>query len=191
MNKQNAILYLHGFGSADKPNRLSALAELLPDYDFYSPSYNPHDTTGTQVTIGYQIDTLMREYKNVVLVGTSLGGFWADYFGRKHNLHAVLLNPAVNPGELLKPTVGTNTNYVTNKEFDVTNDHLADLHTANTDRGNNNGGKRSVMVNLDDVIALPQHAEAEYSANSKYQTFPKGGHMWSNWEAVADAVRAG
>lgn len=41
------------------------------------------------------------ETRNIVLTGTSLGGFFANYFARKHDLPAILINPALVPSQAL------------------------------------------------------------------------------------------
>jgi len=45
---------------------------------------------------------LIIEDKDIVLVGTSLGGFWAHFFGYEFNLPVVIMNPSINPSVTLK-----------------------------------------------------------------------------------------
>ena len=99
------ILYLHGFRSS--PNSFKArvmaarLAELGRSDEWCCPMLpvSPLET----VTL---VESLVRDARNVTVVGSSLGGFFATYLAEKHGWPAVLLNPAVVPQRDLSHYLG-------------------------------------------------------------------------------------
>lgn len=185
---KNAVIYLHGFGSADKPGRLAPLAARLPNYDFFSPSYNPHKSTETVDFLKDYIKNVIESHDTVVLIGNSMGGFWSDFFGRLFGLKVILLNPALDTKANLQPFVGKHKNFVTGNEFELTAQDIDDLDTVNGMRRKLPHTPRAVMVNKDDPIIPWQHATDELRSTSKVIAFDKGGHQWTNWDAVADEL---
>lgn len=58
------------------------------------------------------------------LIGSSLGGFYANVLAARHGLPAVLINPAVHPHQLLRDYVGVQANYHTGVAAEVTPAHF-------------------------------------------------------------------
>ena len=58
------------------------------------------------------------------LVGSSLGGFYATYLAEKHDLKAVLLNPAIDPHVGLRAYLGPQQNLYTGERYELTETHL-------------------------------------------------------------------
>ena len=61
------------------------------------------------------------------LIGSSLGGYFANYLANKYQLHAVLINPAIKPFTLLEDYIGEQKNTYTNTIYQVTEQHMVDL----------------------------------------------------------------
>ena len=62
------------------------------------------------------------------LVGSSLGGFYATVLAERYKLKAVVINPAVHPGLLLKAELGTQKNFYSDDTYEFTQQHLDELH---------------------------------------------------------------
>jgi len=104
------FVYLHGFNSAYDPTaekvqmlqRLGTVSGVT--YDTYDTYENILDFLTRQIV--YSDD--------LVLVGTSLGGFWAAVLAKHLKVPSVIINPCHNPYELLQKYVNViNTNYYT------------------------------------------------------------------------------
>ena len=63
----------------------------------------------------------------VTLVGSSLGGHYANHLAEKHGLNAVLINPAVVDGLDLATFVGDHANFHSGERFTFTEAHAAQL----------------------------------------------------------------
>jgi len=118
-------LYIHGFASCG----LGAKARAFRDYyasknkKIFAPSlsYNPN----------LAIDTLEQfiklHNKEVNLIGSSLGGYYATYLANKYDLKAVLINPAVKSTKLLKESIGMQVNYCDLSKFEWNEIHVNEL----------------------------------------------------------------
>jgi len=64
--------------------------------------------------------------RNVCLIGSSLGGFYATWLAEKHALKAVLINPAIDPHVGLRAYLGPQKNLHTGEPYELTEAHLAE-----------------------------------------------------------------
>ena len=81
------ILYLHGFQSS----ALSIKGQQLKDYCTLYTSYTVHlpDLNMPPLQVIETISDLIRQLDDVVLVGSSLGGFYATQLVAKHSVHLI------------------------------------------------------------------------------------------------------
>lgn len=128
------LLYLHGFNSSAssfKARRMRArLAELGRESEFLCPEL-PHRP---REAIALLESHLRSTARGACLIGSSLGGFYATWLAEKHDLRAVLVNPAVRPYELLRGCVGPQKNLYTGAEYDFTGQHLDELRALEVER---------------------------------------------------------
>lgn len=102
------FIYIHGFNSKGDPNsqKLKALGKLgdtmTIDYNSFSSFGSIHSKLSKDIEQIY----LSSEDHFVVLVGTSLGGYWASVTGKKLGIPAVLINPVIQPQQILKKHIG-------------------------------------------------------------------------------------
>jgi predicted esterase YcpF (UPF0227 family) len=186
------IVYLHGFASTGTSPKVDALRERFGVDQVVSPDlpFNPAEVFRI---INATVTAFLRtrnEGEKLVFVGTSLGAFYANFFGALYDCPVVLVNPSAYPSETLKARLGSNKNYVTGDEFLVSVAHLEDLDQMRKYVDNNYSGQ---LVNLflakdDDVI--PYEAALE---SFKFPAFIKvtedGGHRFSeHWGMVVDRV---
>ena len=101
------FIYLHGFNSAgdkrtDKVQTLSELGEVVTiDYD----SFRSYGEIFAHLSV--EIPKLVNATEHrCCLIGTSLGGYWANKIGCHLGIPAILLNPSIKPSETLTKHVG-------------------------------------------------------------------------------------
>jgi predicted esterase YcpF (UPF0227 family) len=63
----------------------------------------------------------------IVVIGSSLGGFYANYLAEKYGCKAVALNPAVRAARELAPHVGMLTAYDSDEPFDFRPEYIDEL----------------------------------------------------------------
>lgn len=118
------ILFIHGFGSCGNGAKSTALREYFGMRTVLSPDLDvdPARAVGSleQILDAREID---------MLVGSSLGGFFAVWLNRRRPLPTVLINPAMQPWQTLAPWVGINRHWCTGDSFELTVRHLDMLRT--------------------------------------------------------------
>ena len=70
----------------------------------------------------------------IVVIGSSLGGFYANYLAEKYGCRAVALNPAVRAARELAPHVGMMTSYDSDEPFDFRPEYIDELEAMQVQR---------------------------------------------------------
>ena len=133
-SKLASVLYLHGFNSSPlsaKSQQLIACWQRrgLPQDKLHVPTlpYDPQQAiTGLEQWIEQQ-------QVRPVLVGSSLGGYYATFLAEKYHCKALLINPAVLPRLRFHEYLGPQENYSTGERWVLTESHvqaLAELEVA-------------------------------------------------------------
>jgi uncharacterized protein len=121
------LIYLHGFRSSPQSFKAQLLARRMAELGagdrFLCPSLPPSPRAAIAL-----IESEVAPTPQDVLVGSSLGGYYARYLAEKRGCAAVLLNPAIDPASDLRRYVGTQTMYHDpSQQFEVLPAHLDEL----------------------------------------------------------------
>ena len=182
------IVYLHGFASVGHGPKSQALIESFPNYTVVAPDL-PVDPT----LVIQKVDEIVRAAKSfpIVFVGTSLGGFWANYFAQKYDAPCVLVNPAMVPSRSMYEWVGKSAkNYATGETVEVTMSDIGTFAALEAVAASNYNGS---LVNVfaakdDDVISYKDVVEQIRYSKSMTLT-EDGGHRFElHWPMVVAKV---
>ena len=114
--QNSGCLYLHGFLSSpasEKAQQMMALFREHPELGSINAPFI-HFAPQDAIALAEQALAELREkHDRVWIVGSSLGGFYATFLAEKHDVPAVLINPAVRPFELFRHYLGEHTHYHT------------------------------------------------------------------------------
>jgi uncharacterized protein len=119
------LIYLHGFNSSPGSHKAQVLKCYMEERglgDQYCCPALPHLPMRAIAMIEAEIAKYPREF--ITLIGSSLGGFYCTYLAERHDLRAVLINPAVYPQEGLRAYLGVQRNPHTHQQYDLTEEHL-------------------------------------------------------------------
>ena len=92
------MIYIHGFRSSPMTEKGQVFKRIFPGITLAT-----YDTLHPD--IGYQqLDRIIHDAlaTRPILIGSSLGGFWAYQFAKKYALKCVLLNPCMAPEKTLR-----------------------------------------------------------------------------------------
>ena len=124
MNKNTPIFaYIHGFNSDKSSRSYKELNFLLGNVlDFHYSYIQPAPLALKEIE--NKLLSALSANKNIALIGSSLGGFFALFLAHKYSLPCTAFNPVTFPHEQLAPFTGKNYNFYTNKEWDFTQELL-------------------------------------------------------------------
>ncbi|MEF9944683.1 MAG: YqiA/YcfP family alpha/beta fold hydrolase, partial [Burkholderiaceae bacterium] len=101
------MLYLHGFRSSPRSKKAvmmgQALAARGPAADFICPQL-PASPRAAAALIEAAVQGI--DPAELVVVGSSLGGFYATWLAERLGCRAALLNPAIRPYDDLRHYIG-------------------------------------------------------------------------------------
>ncbi|WP_372761014.1 YqiA/YcfP family alpha/beta fold hydrolase [Pseudoalteromonas sp.] len=118
------VIYIHGFNSSEKSYKAVRFGELMAHYDvdYCVPRLN-HEPLQAIIALEQLLTS------NTVLLGSSLGGFYATYLSQRYHLPAVVINPAVAPYNLLTSLLGENYNPYQDYKYQLNQHHMDALST--------------------------------------------------------------
>jgi predicted esterase YcpF (UPF0227 family) len=182
------LVYLHGFISSPQSRK----AVLLGDY-----------VRNCVANVGYEVPELhhrparafdevlaacaRHDARDLTLVGSSLGGFYATIAAERIGCRAALLNPAVHPHRHFDRFVGRQRNMYTGEEFVLTREHVEELRALDVERISR-PRRYWLFVETGDEVLDYREAVAFY--DGALQTLVRGGdHALSSFpEHVPDLV---
>ena len=129
------ILYLHGFRSTPQSTKASLLREALAARGRGGDYVCPQLPVSPRAAAKLALATAQMEVPDqLVLIGSSLGGYYATWIAEQLGCRAVLLNPAIKPYDDLRPYVGMQSVYGSDDTIDFKPQYLEELQAIDTPR---------------------------------------------------------
>lgn len=125
------LVYLHGFRSSPRSSKavitgeaIQALSTSANPIEWYCPQLLASPKKSMDMVTAH-IDQSNSD--RLVVIGSSLGGFYTNYLAEKYACKAVVLNPAVRAARELAPHVGMMTAYDSDEPFDFRPEYIDEL----------------------------------------------------------------
>ncbi len=180
------IVYIHGFNSSPASSKAELLKHEIklraPRCDFLAPALPPSPADASRL-----LEELARNHPQAVLIGSSLGGFYATWMVEKFGLRSVLINPAVRPYELLAGEVGRQTNLHTGETYDFTAQHIAEMRALEVDAIT---PERYLLLAATGDEVLDFHHAVERYRGARQVVIPGSDHGLSDFKNYLDTVFA-
>jgi uncharacterized protein len=183
----NMYIYLHGFNSGGTSSKAGQLCALLAPIPLLAPTYPAHKAAATVSFLRDYIATAIRQQARaapLVLIGSSLGGFYAQTLARDCDARIALINPSIYPDETLMSRVGRNRNEATGEHYDLTTDDVRALGHYRVPACNP-GVPTLLLLDAGDELLDYRIAEAWYRGCGKTIVYAGGSHRF---EHLADAA---
>ncbi|WP_341677430.1 YqiA/YcfP family alpha/beta fold hydrolase [Niveibacterium sp. SC-1] len=183
----SSLLYLHGFRSAPASSKAQALIARARQHGVAEAIWCEALSPVPDAAIA-QIETaIARAPGPVTLVGSSLGGYYATHLAEKHDLRAVLVNPAVfHPGFDSRPFVGEHENLYTGERFSFTTDHVAQIEAMRV--GPPSQPQRFWLLAEEEDEVLDTRIAVAHFAGARQTVLPGGDHSFTRWDDYLDEV---
>jgi uncharacterized protein len=91
------ILYIHGYGGTPDGPKLDMLRKEYRSATIIAPQ---HDSVPGHVHDLLDGIAATMDMLDDVIIGNSLGGFWANFFSLRYVVPALLINPVVSPSKI-------------------------------------------------------------------------------------------
>jgi uncharacterized protein len=178
----SALIYIHGFRSSPLSEKSRAFKKLFPElilatYD----TLHPH--------VGFQqLDDIVRDAlpQKPILIGSSLGGFWAYQFAKRYALKCVLLNPCMNPEVTLKPDIGLVTNMYTGERGLLDE---GDLQRYEQYRLSGEPAACVVLHEKGDELIPYQQSVSHFEGRAKLVLIEGGSHSFEHIEVAVQEIK--
>ena len=185
------ILYLHGFRSAPASIKARALKARMVERGLADRFWCEQLPVSPRAAIALVEDEIARARAaglEPTVVGSSLGGYYATWLAERHDLRAVLVNPAVVAPLSLEAYIGTQTNLYTGETFDFTGAHIDELRALEVP-AITQPERYWLLAETGDEVLDYRHAVQKY-AGARQTVLEGGDHGFSRWNDYLDAVIA-
>lgn len=130
-----ACLYLHGFLSSPLSKKAQQLSAYFKQH--YPSALLSIPALAFEPNVAIQqaqeaLAELKQHTDNIIIIGSSLGGFYATYLSATHHCKAALINPAVRPFDLFEHYLGPNKHFYTDEVHELTMEHIEQLKALDT-----------------------------------------------------------
>jgi len=185
------IIYLHGFNSGGVSQKATWLREHLAPAVVFAPTYEPHHALATARFLRKFIRRLKRENpdeRRLLLIGSSLGGFWAQYLAPEFQASMVLINPSLRPDISLANHTGRYSNVATGGPTVLTTGDIAGLAAYRTAPCRPEVPTLLLLDTDDDVLDY-REAAAAYSQCGRTLVYPGGSHRFEHLPQALPMIR--
>jgi|GEM_PF-40673 len=128
---QSSILYLHGFRSSPESSKAQLLGEAARarGLAYLCPQLpeSPAQSAALALDLAQTVLKTNANPDTLTVVGSSLGGYYANWLAERLGCRAVLLNPAVYAARDLVGQVGTHTHYHDGSPFVFKPEYIDEL----------------------------------------------------------------
>lgn len=184
------IIYIHGFNSTGKNSaKYNTLVGKFGDTNVSTIDL-PHSPNDAIAALESLINDVKKVDDNIVLVGTSLGGFYATYLSRKHILKCVLINPAIDPMVTTARNIGMNINYKTGVQYDFTRDHVAQFAKYYVLLDDAPMVPTLVFLDCDDAVLDYRATINHYVCTASLKVFNGGSHRFDHMADILNDIVA-
>lgn len=182
------IIYLHGFNSSGNSRTVKELRKHLP-FKILAPSYPSNDPDKAIQIIEEHIRGYCssEDMENLMFIGSSMGGYFAQYLGRKYSAKVVLINPALKLTDVLLKFIGINENFNTHDKYLLTEEDIQKFEKYNVSSYVHSFGT-VVLLDEDDDVVDPNIAIEAYKDKAHIVVYPKGSHRFEHVEEASQEI---
>lgn len=180
------LIYLHGFNSDGEGWKAEALRRQFPAATIWAPDL-PADPDEVIAIIG---NFVQEQTEKPVLLGTSLGGFYAYWGSAKFGLRALLFNPSLRPHQTLAGRgIGHFKTWTKGRDYHFREEYLLILQQlkAEADAASQPELLHFFLAKDDDV--LDHSAIPDSFPQSRVRWYEGAGHGFSKFEKVLKEIK--
>lgn len=178
------ILYLHGFLSSGMSAKGQSLKShfLAEGIDCVTPTY---PIASPELSVAYIQSEIKRlglaeTSSSWVIMGSSMGGFYGQYFAQKYQVPLIMINPALDPIPLFEQYLGAHINPNTQEAFNLNEAYLGSLKQYYCQP--EASYKTQVYLDEGDEVIPYELALKAYQSKAEVVVFKQGDHGFQHLE---------
>jgi len=183
------IVYLHGLNSAGSSAKAAWLRAHLAPIPVLAPTYPAHHARAAMAQLRNFLAPLREAHGRLLLIGSSLGGFYAPLLASEFGAGMVLINPAVNAHVGLRRYVGPQVNDVTGERYLLTHADVDAFAPYALEECRPQTATLVLIDEADEVIDV-EAARAFYRGCGKTIVYPDGNHRFEHLPQALPEIRA-
>lgn len=185
-------VYLHGFLSSANSHKGQWLAKKMAFEkkqnnavfnQLIRVTYPISSPEKSVLEIERVVQMLIEKGDKIVLMGSSMGGFYAQYVGQRFKLPYIMINPALNPRPIFMRNFGDHVNPATGESLTIDESYIAKLLAFDVARLDRSIPALLLMDQGDEVIDLPfalQRYQSCQSEKTRVKVFEQGDHAFQH-----------
>ena len=167
------ILYLHGFKSTGNALKAQILKKKFENV------LSPTLPVSPKQAIIF-LEEILRQNEIDLIIGSSLGGFYAYILHKKHGSKVLLINPSMKPWETLASQVGMHERFVSDDPFEWKVEHNKQLEQISHESEMLPVDQSQLNFFLSTDDELLDHSQISFQfPNSNIQYFENAGHQFT------------
>ena len=180
------FIYVHGFNSSPQSFKAQFMMQEFERLEI-SENLTVPELSHWPLQAMDQLTAIVKKHDDVLLIGSSLGGFYATCLTEQFaHARAVLVNPAVAPHRLLKSLLGETKNYYSGESYTLTLEHLNQLKALYSDHLA--FPERLLLMVQEGDESLDYRDAVTYYAKAEQIVQPGGNHGFENFDKVMPLI---
>ncbi len=179
-------LYIHGFLSSSQSSKAQQFKNWLEEQGRIDEWVCPDLPVNPEEAMQILVDYIESAKTPVKLVGSSLGGFYATVLSERYNIKAIVINPAVHAGLILKYRIGTHKMWHSNETVEFTQTHVDTLNAMDLPIIQHPDNLLVLLEKGDEVLDY-RWAESFYSDCNQF-IFNGGNHSFTRLEQLFEFI---
>lgn len=181
------IIYIHGFNSSPLSHKAQSLTQRMTELgiadDLLVPQLSAYPE---QAMEQLQACVTSCGSSRPVLIGSSLGGYYAIWLAERYGLKAILINPAIYPFKLLVEYLGVNQNIYTDTRYILEPRHVELMKSYEVEQISQPEDYWLLLETGDETL---DYHEAENKFSDSRKTIHQGGsHEFLNFDNMLDDI---
>ena len=180
------IFYFHGFASSERSWKIDLLKKRLTAETIIAPTL-PIDPVEVVKLFEHVV---VKNGKPGLVIGSSLGGFYAYYAASRFDVPAVLINPSITPWVTLKDHIGIHKRYYTGEPFEWKAQYLDALKEIN-DEIEKYGPKHHRLhffLSADDDVLDLSVIPAQFIGAGSIRFYDNCGHSFNRFAEIIPGI---
>ncbi len=182
------IIYIHGFNSSGKSTKVDQLRASFPNYKIIAPtlSSDPNEAYSQIVS------EIVKEYDDTIIIGTSLGGFYALAISNRFDIPCFLINPSLKPHKTLIKRVGSHIRFGTDNEvYEFKEQYLHMLKEISYEINANDQNDKliNVYISTDDEELDFSNIKSIIPKMNTYKEYDNCGHRFSKFSEIIPDIQ--